>query len=240
MRWPSHLSVYAKRPSSQGLTGMREQPTPEWLAAVRAARSVEGGPATPACLDDPSLAQLVDGSATEPTRATGLAHLATCGRCRSAVALLSRALSDSAVRRECGTITPRRRFAPLIATAAIAAALLLVVRPWTRSDALSDHRASPITAAPAPQGLWPVGTVSSARELHWSPVPGASRYRVTLFDSAGVARYEATITDTILELPASAAPVPGRRYWWSVNAALGIDRWVGSTLTEFIVQPDSR
>lgn len=208
------------------------------LAQVRASRAGGEGAATQDCLGDGVIAAMVDGTLAADSRSVALAHLATCERCRKAVASVARALADPEVAREARAIEspgrPRVRFTRVALVVAAAAAIVLVVWPRQPGQPV-PHRAPPITASPAPEAVSPVGPVAEARSLRWTSVAGADRYRVTLFDAAGTARYEIDLADTVLALPDSVLPVPGEKYWWKVDARLGFDRWATSKLIEFSI-----
>jgi hypothetical protein len=199
---------------------------------------------TPDCLDDGTVAALVDGTLDAASRAAVLPHLAGCRHCRSRVASLTRALADPTVAREAHALEDgRQRRVLRIAQIAggVAAAAVLVLLAWpAQIEEPSPHRAPPITAAPAPEAVSPVGTVADAPSLGWTAVPGADLYRVTLFDAQGTVLYEADLADTVAILPASLLPARGETYWWQVEARLGFDRWAASELIEFSVAPGTR
>jgi hypothetical protein len=215
------------------------------LAMVRAGRAGGESRPTPHCLDDDSIAALAEGAPDAEARAAGVAHLAVCERCRRAVASVARALTDPAVAREvrAAELAGRRRVQRFgwaaLGVAAAAAVLLLVVPPGLE-EPVPPHRALPITAAPAPEAVGPVGPVAEARSLRWTPVSGADRYRVTLFDADGAVRYETELAGTVVDLPDSVLPAPGVPQWWRVEARLGFDRWVASALFEFSVERGRR
>jgi hypothetical protein len=71
--------------------------------------------------------------------------------------------------------------------------------------------------------------------LRWTAVPGADRYRVTLFDADGRVLFETQVPDTIAALADSVSLQAGRPYFWKVEARTGFDRWTGSSLAEFRV-----
>jgi hypothetical protein len=202
--------------------------------------------ASPDCLDDHAVAALADGSIDAARRDALLPHLAGCAHCRHRVASVARALADPGVARELSDVddatrprvTTTRRIA-LAAAAAAAAVLLVIAWPSSMEPPQQPHRAPAITAAPAPEAVWPVGAVADARSLRWSAVPGADRYRVTLFDAEGLVLFEAELAGTEVELPAAVVLDPGRRYWWEVDARLDFDRWVASDLVEFSIAPES-
>ena len=208
-------------------------PNPESL--LRHAGKRETG-ATARCLDDETIASLVEGTIDDARRAAALPHLAECARCRTAVASVSRALADPLVTREIPRhwSARRRLFAIAIPVAAAAVFALLMV-PQRRDDG-STHRAPTITAVSSPVPMSPVGVVASAETLRWSTVAGADRYRTTLFNDVGTVVYETQTADTVVTLPDSVRLAPGRSYLWKVEARTGWGRWSASELIEFSIR----
>lgn len=208
------------------------------MPALLRATAAQPGPAGFDCLDEATIAAVVDGALDPAARSGATRHLASCARCRRAVASVLRGLDDPAVAREIAALDHGRvrrlaRFAlPAVAAAAV---LLFLVWPRAADDGSWRHRAPTITSAVAPVPLAPVAAVADARVLRWSAVPGADRYHVTLFDAGGRVRYETQRTDTAATLPDSVTLVPGQSYLWSVEARIGWDRWSSSPLTEFSV-----
>lgn len=218
---------------------MTESHDTRWLTQVRATRPGGEPISTPACLDHHAIASLADGSLDATRRADAVRHVAGCDRCRREVASVARALSDPAVARELEVSgrTRRRRLrwlGGLAASMAAAVAVLVLVRPGPHREP-EPHR-SAIGAAPAPRAVWPEGTVDQARLLNWTPVAGADRYRVTLFDADGSVRYETATTDTFVLLSDAPALLPGAVYGWTVDARVGFDRWVRSPIVKFVVR----
>jgi len=215
-------------------------PDPDPLDSLRDALGATPAPEarTPDCLDDDTVAALAAGTLDAAARARALAHLAACARCRHAVASVARALSDPAVAREVTAAERRGRRLPygLALSAAAAAILLLLAGPRLLDLGRPVHRAPPLTAA-VPVPASPVGVVADADTLRWLAVPGADRYRVTLFDAPGAVLYETQLADTVAILPDSLVLVPGRPYLWKVAARTGWDRWSPSELVEFSLAP---
>jgi hypothetical protein len=212
------------------------------MTALLRAAAAQPGPASPDCLDDETIAAVVDGTMELPERSAATRHLASCARCRGAVASVVRGLADITVAREISAIDGVRtrrfarftRFSRILVPAAAAAALVVIlVRPRGSDNDSSRHRAPTITSAVAPVPRFPIAAVAEARVLRWSSVPGADRYRVTLLDAGGRVVYETQLADTAAALPDSVKLVPGRSYLWSVEARIGWDRWSSSPLTEF-------
>jgi putative zinc finger protein len=189
------------------------------------------------CLEPDLLAAWVDGTLDADASRAVIAHLADCAECRTLAASLAGALADPTVSREVAKLEGRRpRWVyPISISAAAAAAVLLVLLPGRPSNRLPDHRAPTITAGAAPTALAPVGTVAGAPMLQWSSVPGAGRYRVTLFDAQGRVLFETSLTDTAVALPDSLRLAPGKRLLWKVEARVGYNRWVSSPLIEFSI-----
>lgn len=204
---------------------------------MRAGR--ESGSPTPDCLDDDTIAALAEGTLEPARHAAALPHLAACPRCRVAVASVARALGDPSVARAARAAEARGRLRvyriAAIALPAAAVLALLLVRPRPPEVGVPIHRAPTITAAPAPAPMSPVGVVSDARTFQWAPVPGADRYRVTLFGAEGRVLYETEVTGAAAALPDTVGLVTGSRYLWKVEARTGFDRWSASELVEFSI-----
>lgn len=201
------------------------------------------GPAGLDCLDEETLAAAIDGALDPVRRAAVTAHLSTCARCRSAVAGVSRLMTDDAVAAEAAAVDrprPRRRWHVPLGLAAAAALVLLLVWPRAVNDDGSVHRDPTITAGSAPIPLAPIGTVADGRRLQWRAVAGADRYRLTLFDAQGRVLYESQFADTAVTLPDSVALIPGQAHLWKVEARTGWDRWAASALVEFRVAAGAR
>lgn len=203
------------------------------LRQVLAAR-VEPDRATPECLNDDTIAALAEGSLDAAMRARAVPHLASCSRCRRAVASVARALADRAVAHEAALGRGRRRFLRIALPAAAAAVVLLLSWPPGANDGGSGHRDPPGRIA-VPLPISPVGAVANAAILRWTSVAGADRYRVTLFDAQGRVLFETQVGDTIARLPDSLTVAGEQTYLWKVEARTGWDRWAASELIEFSI-----
>lgn len=182
-------------------------------------------------LEPEEIASLVDGTATAVARERIEAHLAGCVECRRELLQVDQ-VARSAPRRS----TPW--LVPLAATAATAAALLLIVVPSHNRNGEPNaplHREPAVSATAAPVTLSPRGDVEEVDTLRWSRVPGADRYGVAIYDAEGVLVWEAAAMDTAAGLPGSVNLGPGRIYFWSVRAHTGYERWSESGLTRFHV-----
>ena len=189
------------------------------------------------CIDDDIVATLASGTLDPGRRAAVLPHVASCARCREAVASVARALGDPSVARAVVDAErgPRRLYRIAVPLAAAAVLLLLLRSP--APEGVGGHRGDGDATAPVP--VAPVGTVAAAPVLVWTRVSGADAYRVTLFDADGRVAYETRATDTVSALPDSVALVSGRPYLWKVEARIGFDRWITSALVEFSLAPHS-
>ena len=212
---------------------MRDEPFEE-LRRVLDTR-VRSETLTPDCLPDDVIAALADGSLAPEVRGSVLPHVASCARCRGAVASLARALADPAVAREISVSSGRRRgYRITVPLAAAAVLLLLLSSPaGERSPAHRGPPPPPPATTPVPRS--PLGAVAAVDDLRWSPVAGADRYRVTVFDATGRVMYASEVSDTVALFPDSVPLVPGASYLWKVDGRTGFDRWAASELAEFKV-----
>jgi len=193
--------------------------------------------AKPDCLDVHTVAALADGTLDAETRGRALAHVATCALCRRAVASVAEALAAVPITHEIEIVEGRRRRGgPILRIAVpLAAAATVLLLLWSpAADRFPGHRGPPPpppATTPIPRS--PVGAVSVAKELRWSHVAGADRYRVTVFDATGGVVLAADVSDTVVAFPDSIVLVPDVSYLWKVDARTGFDRWATSELTEF-------
>jgi len=216
---------------------------PELLSWLRQARADAVPTDESTCLDPDTLGALADGSLDDPHRVSVLPHLASCARCRAAVASIARLLADPAVARELapGRVrAPAGRWLPWTVPLAAAALLVVVLGPLgvSRRAPGGLHRATTLEAGSIPEAVHPVGDVTAARELQWQPVTGADRYRVTIFAPTGEVVYAVEGAETATVLPDSVALVSDQAYLWKVEARVGFDRWVSSPLVPFSLFPD--
>jgi hypothetical protein len=177
-------------------------------------------------------------------RSVALVHLASCARCRAALASLARALADPDVAREVNLLeaAPGHRWHRFVLPAAAAAAIFLFLGPldlfWQRPVNL--HRAPTLTNGSLPTTVTPQGAVADVAELRWTPVEGADRYRVTVFDAEGRVVYEVEPVTAVAPFPDSVQLTPGRQYLWKVEARVGFDRWVASDMVGFSLESRRR
>ena len=183
-------------------------------------------------LSEATIARLLDGDLSGAERQAAEAHLAECSACRDELAEVRAILRSAPERRR---LVPRR-----LVAAAAAAALLFFVWPWAERapEEPLPHRDPALTTTLAPRAVHPVGTVADTRSLDWTSVPGARRYRVTLFDANGEVVWQALPSDTFASLPDSLILRPAL-YYWQVKAEATPGRWVESELTAFTLKGPS-
>lgn len=172
-------------------------------------------------LDAGLVAAYVDGRAGTTDAAMVEAHFAECAECR-------RELIE--VRRLVGRRSWGVRWSAALPIAA-AAILLLLILP-RRNDFLLHRGGSP-SVQTAPTALRPIGSVIAVDTLYWSAVPGADRYRVTLFDGAGTVLWQGQTGDSVIALPVAIRLEPRTAYYWKVEARAGWDHWTSSPLAQF-------
>jgi hypothetical protein len=238
----------------------------EAIVALRSVVAVTGASAGTAgigpCLDELTVASVVDGDLAFAEQPDVMLHLAACARCRGQVASVAQVLGDTAVAvirervdRPVASSWSRARprgggrwVAAGGAVGGLAAAMIALVlirngdngRPGAGDASVPSppvHRDHRVVSEPAPRLIAPSGVVASVDTLRWTKVPHAERYRLTLFDRDGNVVHAAQTTDTAIVLPAALALARGRPYLWKVAARTGWDRWEDSELVEFTVAP---
>ena len=121
---------------------------------------------------------------------------------------------------------------------AAAASLLLAVNVLRQRTVAPDAerlRHATIEVAAAPRLLGPAGAIAHVDTLRWTALPGADRYRVTVFDENGAVAWESESADTFAVVPAVATAQWRGRHGWRVKARTSFDRWVDSDFGEFTV-----
>jgi hypothetical protein len=242
------LSVLAEGPGSAGGISAHAERCSRCQEEIARLRGIVRGVAASTharatgsgnCLDDFALGEFLAGDDAAAERSARIAHLATCGRCRTELAALLELCADPGVTAELGELdrsgAPRSRRRMFAAVGLLAAAVCLAV-VWPKGR-LGDpfHRAPTITATAAPLPEFPRGDVAEVPALRWTSAAGADRYRVTLFEAKGRVRYQIQTSDTLLALPDSVTLVPERSYLWKVEARTEVERWTSSELVEFQV-----
>ena len=202
---------------------------------------------TPDCLDDASIAAVVEGRAFDG-RDKALSHVSECAFCRYRVAAVARVAQDPAIKKEIETLEPERhsvlsprvgwRFFATAGLAAAAAAAILIEPEGTLRERFAPrgevHREAAITTTESPRIISPTGR-SAARVLQWTSVPEADMYRVRIWNQSGDVIWSSETRDTAIAIP--SAVERGVSYLWEVNARTGWDRWTSSEFVEFTIGP---
>lgn len=201
-----------------------------------------------ACLDEADLAAWADGRLDPETRAGTLSHLVGCSRCRRAVASLVETLRServaSAVRElEEGGVGkpgpgPRRAYrvgAVVAAVAAVLAGVLFLGPTDLEIEETPPYREGPPGPTSVPQAIAPLGELEAVEVFTWSPVGGADRYRLSVFDDEGTVVWEAETEEARLAPPETLEFEAGAQFFWKVAARVGWDHWVGSELVTFTI-----
>jgi len=198
---------------------------------------------TPDCLDDASIAAVVEGRVFEG-REKALSHVSQCAFCRYRVAALARVAQDPAVKKEIDLLEPQRhpamsprvgwKFFATAGLAAAAAAVILIEPAGTLRERFSPrtevHREAAITTTESPRIISPSGT-GAADVLRWTSVPEADMYRVRIWNQSGDVIWSGETRDTVVAIPSQIQR--GVSYLWEVNARTGWDRWTSSEFVEF-------
>jgi hypothetical protein len=210
------------------------------------------------CLDEMTVAKIVEQGVKAEENPELIAHLAVCARCREQVSAVAGLLRESSVAQEIDRIDVRTtapmgrrwRVGGAGALMALAASALFMLRASgdnvkpaqtvVATTELEPHREQSMTTTVAPSVITPVGATAAADTFRWTSVPRADRYRLTVFDREGRALWETEGSDTTVARPDSIAGQRGATYLWKVEARTGWDRWVASDLVEFSVANTGR
>ena len=173
------------------------------------------------------LAAYLDRTLSAEHRATVEDHLAWCDECRRELRDINSILRSARPKR-------RRlaRIGPVVAAAAAIILLIAVPRGPAPSDSDLEHRDVPVILDQRPGigAAVPAPDQPGAYLLSWSRIDRADRYRVSVFDTTGTVAWRIVTRDTSAILPPTAGLTSDSRYLWRVDARVGIDRWVESTL----------
>lgn len=176
------------------------------------------------CVTPEELVGLAERSLPEPQRLRLFDHVMNCPQCREEFAL-----ADGVAGARAGM---RRSSMPRVLAAAAVLLLVsgsvLLLRWSTRgggSDPLRGEEPQLGLIAPAEQ-LAP----ELAVQFTWHSAGAGAAYRVELWDSGGVARYQSSTRDTTLALPDSIRLDRDRPYSWWVVASLPDGRQVASAI----------
>jgi hypothetical protein len=176
------------------------------LMTARARRAPSACPAPEAIL------ALVRREGSEETRLATLDHVMSCAACRSEFDLLR---SIELAGAGAGAVArPGRRW---LAPAALAASVLLAVvigryalPGGGEHDVVRSGEKERLTLLAPPTRV----TTGAPLLFAWHPIPGASRYRIEVMDTAGDVVLEAETADTAAVLQGAADLEPGNYQWW--------------------------
>jgi anti-sigma factor RsiW len=208
----------------------------EGVGLLRAGTAFQRRTVTPDCLEESTIASFVDGRLTPEERAPLVAHLLTCGNCRSVVRAAGRLLADDAVTREIPRTVERpwRRWSlPLGAAAAATLLLFLWPRSTERTDPIPGLREPPVMSTAAPVPISPRESVARVDRFVWSSMAGVDRFRLRLYDDEGTLLWTMETADTVAALPDSVALPAPDTYFWKVEAQTEWGRWATSDLVDF-------
>jgi hypothetical protein len=181
-------------------------------------------------LEAAEVAAYLDRALPDEARSRVEAHLDGCAECRAEVVQVARLVRTA----------PLRRTVTVPIGLAAAAALILLLTPSVRLPSRPEFREPAITTTAAPTAIAPRNEVIEARQLIWSAVPRAGRYRVMLLDVGGTLMWRTETADTVASIPDSVRLRAGATYFWKVEAETAYGRWVASDLVDFTVGGPSR
>jgi len=154
-------------------------------------------------------------------------HLSSCSYCRENV-IKTQELVAAAHR-------PRRFYhgiAIIAAAAAVAIFAVPTLRPLLNRDARNVLRDDGAKAGIVAYG--PIGEVTGpGLRFTWGASAGALSYRLSLTNSAGVAIWTSSGTDTTASLPDSVPIIRGATYTWTVDAVIDDGTTRSTGLHEF-------
>jgi len=206
----------------------------ESAATVRQQVHLEQRAQSPDCIDELAVADFIDGRLQGEARARVVRHLVECAHCRSVVRATAALVADQSVAREMPERARRGSAWRVAAVAATAAAVIVfMTMPGRDAGRAPTLREPAVTTTVAPVALTPRGTVTEIRQLVWSGVPGAERYRLRVHRTDGTVLWSAITQDTSLALPTSVRLMPETAYFWRVEAQTEWRRWVASDMTPF-------
>ncbi|HET8774772.1 MAG TPA: hypothetical protein VFP80_13300 [Thermoanaerobaculia bacterium] len=178
----------------------------------------------------------------EPLDASDRAHLDTCARCQTELALFREIGREESTAEEADAARwiadeLRRRnnvvaFRPKAWNAiyAVAAVLALVIGAgwWTqlREPSIDGPLTTGVYRGARLELVAPRGDLAQApNELRWNPVPEASRYRVRIVEVDGTQVWSGDTAGTAAVLPPDAIAqfLPGKSLLWQVEAFRGAE-----------------
>ena len=210
---------------------------------LRDDQTVESLQPTPECLDELTMADLLDGQLYAAARGKAVGPLASCAHCRRELSAISALSHETQGARPTERGRARRlSWRWTMPIGAVAAAILMMV-VWPRLQEERAPRPTLREAIPgaqtsgAPTPIAPLKNVERVDRLVWSSVPHAMRYRVTVYEPDGTVRWATESRDTSVAITAAASVATGATYFWHVEAETVPERWIASELVDFRVVP---
>jgi len=198
----------------------------------------------PVTIDGDRVHRYVAGTLEPGTLAEFETHLLGCAQCQAAVregVAVRAALRDKATAPGLERRDWRRRWWPIPAGIAAAAAILLLLRPWgVESPAPGPIVRGPgeltatLEAVTPPDGAV---TVADSVVFTWRSLGVDVSYRLSLTDERGDLLWFVGTTDTVVPLPSNARVTPGKTHIWYVDALLADGRSATTGAHRFRIGP---
>lgn len=188
-------------------------------------------------LNEADIAAYLDGAMAEEERRSVEAHLANCDECRMEATASQEAVSTAP------RVATRSRI-PMrwIGLAAAAAVMVVVVSTLSRTTSNGTTERGTAVGIPGVQRVVAIvspgdnSRLGSDRRLVWRSEGGGATYRITIGDDSGQPLHSATLPDTSFAIPATLTLVPGRKYFWYVDAIKSEGTTATSGLNSFTIE----
>jgi len=191
----------------------------------------------PEHLSPSDLAGFLDRDLSPVQRQQVEAHLDGCPQCRYELAEVARAAESARGGSGIARRAPARRWLPLVLTGALAASLAGVALIRRSSISKDQLITQPVRAPSVGEGRARIGIVSPG-ENATTPAHGigftwralaSDFYRITVLTESGEPVWTLETPDTSVTLPTKISLLPGRAYFWHVDAiTAGISASTGS------------
>jgi hypothetical protein len=183
-------------------------------------------------MTDLELAAYLDGSLGKADQSRVEDHLASCAECRNHVVSAKALL---------GRTQPRSRPVFGVAAALAAAAVVAFLLANPRSLQRQRPDTSLIRAESSHSGLTaytPSGQIPRSNlSFVWGAAPAATAYRLTVTDDGGATIWSVSAVDTTATMPDAIRVVPGKQYYWVVDALAADGSTVSTGLRNFDIRP---
>ena len=171
-------------------------------------------------LDDAAWQRLGAGDSTRPERDLMHDHITRCAQCsevwRAVSFVRQQAEAEGLIERGAPARAPLfRRFAPLAIAATLVVAIGAVI--VMRQPAPVDDLVRSTTTLSSIEGLMMAYASDGAPMLLWTPLAGATTYRVEIFSEDGNPLWNGDVAAPPMRWPSNLPPVKGM-YRWRVEA----------------------